>query len=1111
MKPARWGDPNYPPEVHQVQRRLNFAIIDEVDNILIDEARTPLIISGQSSGETKRYAEADRIARELTRLEKEAQKKLRAIGHGLNIPGHVLSDEEDEDDESENGVQDPAVTSAAKAKAAREELDEAEQAEIDVSQIELPPEEKKEKRLGYYFEVKEKERSCHLTDEGVRKAEELAGVESFYTAGNMDWPHLLDNALKAHHLYHKDKQYVVMQHPESREMAVIIVDEFTGRLMIGRQWSDGLHQAVEAKHKREGVEIKKETQTLATITLQNYFRLYNKLAGMTGTAMTEAGEFWKIYKLEVVTIPTNMPLFRLNYPDSVFLSEPEKWAAVVKEIERIHKFDVVHLKDGNDLVGVIKNENETEIVLELQESREKQTIKVDDIDEVERHGRPILVGTTSVEKSEKLKRMLDRKGIKCELLNAKPEHAGREADIVAQAGRLGAVTIATNMAGRGTDIILGGNAETLAWARLKDKYATRLEVPDDEWKNTVAEFKEKENMDEQGREVAEMGGLHIIGTERHESRRIDNQLRGRAGRQGDPGSGRFYVSLQDDLMRIFGGEWVANWLQRMGMQEGEAIENSMVTRRIEACQKKVEEHNFDIRKNLLEYDEVMDHQRKRVYGYRQEILNDANCKMRVWEMMVKQIDLALERYLDPDYGPASFAELVQQQLSVECEASDFARASYEEAERIARDKAHTMVPTQIHEAMDENLDTEIDPSEWNWQAMADRANKLWSLKTTDRQLKKIGRDGVAEYLIREATEVVNAVDLSKGKVYLQPDWGVRELCGWLERKFEVKIAPEQIDPEKPREQLRQTLVEEIRKLYHEKEIEFPVTVGLTRYTSLTQGPGGRPVPKLDREGLYHWHMIRFGSEVGLSEDLFRTEAPSKLRQMLLELSRKTFPEARHEDIDAVLRETFAGATTAEEGDAQELAAWAKEHLKVEVNADDLVGMSFDEARSRLWNAFDEQYRPEMRRMERSLLLNQLDIAWKNHLLTMDHLRQGIGLVGYAQLDPKTEFKRVGMKEFDMMWDNLTSKVTDVFFKLEDEDAFNESVWAIGATVHESAPRPMAADSIQAQQQAGIQGSQASDKKPEPIRNRSERVGRNDPCPCGSGKKYKNCCMRHAVK
>jgi preprotein translocase subunit SecA len=1120
MKPARWGDPNYDPRLHQVQRGLNYAIIDEVDNILIDEARTPLIISGDASGAPKHYEKANDIALQLTRLEKEAQKKLRAIGHGLNIPGHVLSDEQEaEDGEAANGVQDKAVTQGVVDKPAKTKenrpLDEEEQAEIDVSQIELPPEEKKQKRLGYYFEVKEKERSCHLTDEGVRKAEELAGVESFYTAGNMEWPHLLDNALKAQHLYHKDKDYVVMRDPESNKMAIIIVDTFTGRLMLGRQWSDGLHQAVEAKHKREGVEIKKETQTLATITLQNYFRLYKKLAGMTGTAMTEAGEFWKIYKLEVVNIPTNRPLNRINYPDMVFMSEKEKWEAVVLELEMIHKFDVVHMKDGTELIGQIKNETDTEVVIELKESREKQTINVDDIEEADRKGRPILVGTTSVEKSEKLKRMLDRKGIKSELLNAKPEHAGREADIVAQAGRIGAVTIATNMAGRGTDIILGGNAETLAWARLKDKYATRLDVPEEEWRTLVAEIRAKENMEEEGREVVEMGGLHIVGTERHESRRIDNQLRGRAGRQGDPGTSRFYVSLQDDLMRIFGGEWVASWLQRMGMQEGEAIENRMVTRRIEGCQKKVEEHNFDIRKNLLEYDEVMDYQRKRVYGYRQEILNNANCKLRIWDMLVKQIDLALDRYLDDNYGPASFAELVQQQLNVEVDASDFTRCRYEEAERIAREKAHNMVQTNIHEAMDENLDTEVDQAEWNWQAMADRVNKMWGLKTTDRQLKKIGRDDVAEYLIKEANQKIADVDLTKGREYLESNWGLHELCSWLERKLEIQIKPEDIDVERPRAELRERLVEELRKLYHQKEVEFPVAVATARFSQVAPGPTGRPtLVRIDREGLYQWFTMRFRSEGALSDETFRTESPSKLRELLADLSRKSFPEATQDDIDNVLREALEGAKVLEEADAQDLAAWVNEHLKIEIAPDELVGLSFDEARNRLWNEFDKKYRPEMKRLERSLLLNQLDLAWKNHLLTMDHLRQGIGLVGYAQIDPKTEFKRVGMKEFDAMWDTLGGKVTDVFFKLEDEEAFAESVWAIGATVHESAPQPVAASAAgggtQAQYDAATAPS-ASDKKAEPIRNRSERVGRNDPCPCGSGKKYKNCCMRHAVK
>src|SRR6516225_9482264 len=435
MKPARWGDNNFDPYYQQCQKALNYAIIDEVDNILIDEARTPLIISGQAFSDLRRYARANEIAVQLGDLQR-------------NEPGK-------------------------------------------------------------YFEIKEKEQTCHLTDEGIHKAEELAGVESFYTAGNMEWPHLIDNALKGHHLYKKDKRYAVMRHPESGEMSIIIIDEFTGRLMMGRQWSDGLHQAVEAKHGRDGVKIKEETQTLATVTLQNYFKLYKKLAGMTGTAMTEADEFWKIYHLDVVAIPTNKHLIRVNHPDVIFRSEKEKWDAVIQEVMEVHK-----------------------------------------------EGRPILIGTVDVDKSEKLSGLLKRRGIKHELLNAKPEYAAREAEIVAQAGRLGAVTISTNMAGRGTDIILGGNPETLAWARLKDKYASRLDVPEDEWKRTVTEIEAREKMKEEGEQVKGMGGLHIIGTERHDARRIDNQLRGRAGRQGDPGSSRFFLSLDDDLMRLFGGEKV---------------------------------------------------------------------------------------------------------------------------------------------------------------------------------------------------------------------------------------------------------------------------------------------------------------------------------------------------------------------------------------------------------------------------------------------------------------------------------------------------------------------------------------------------------------------------
>ncbi len=983
MKPARWGDHNFDPWYHQCQKALHYAIIDEVDNILIDEARTPLIISGQAFTDVRRYSKANDIAVQLTELQRKGE--------------------------------------------------------------------------GPYYEVKEKEHTCHLTDEGVRKAEELAGVESFYTAGNMEWPHLIDNSLKAHHLYKKDKQYAVMRHPESGEMSIIIIDEFTGRLMIGRQWSDGLHQAVEAKHSRDGVKIKEETQTLATVTLQNFFKLYKKLAGMTGTAMTEANEFWKIYKLDVIAIPTNKPLIRLNSADVIFRTEKEKWKAVIEE------------------------------VVEVNES-----------------GRPMLIGTTDVDKSLKLSDMLKRRGIKHELLNALPEHAAREAEIVAQAGRIGSVTISTNMAGRGTDIILGGNPETLAWAKLKNKYPTRLDVPEDEWKATVEDIESKEKMREEGRKVAEMGGLHIVGTERHEARRIDNQLRGRAGRQGDPGSSRFYLSLQDDLMRIFAGEWVANVLTRLGMEEGEAIESRMVSRRVEAAQKKVEERNFDIRKHLLEYDEVMDHQRKRVYGFRQEILEGANCKLRVLEMIDEQVGDAVDRFLDEDYGASCFAEFASNRLGVECDAADFVRSDFDEAEKTARRKAARMIPTQVHESLEENLSEDVDAKEWNWQAMANQVNNRWGLKTTDRGLKQVGRDNLTAHLTDLAEQAVEEVDLSGGKEFLQPTWGVRSVCDWAKFKFGLKLEPKELAGKEP-EAVKGLLHTAVMKLYRQKEIEFPIQVGMARFMA-DRGQAAAGGQRYDREGLYHWSKLRWPNAPSwmVTEEDFRTQSRPWLAKRLLEVSEHEYPKKGQDDVDSRLEEAFQGTKLSEAEDAKELAEWAKKELGVEVPEKDLSNVPEAAARQVLWNAFDQRYRPEMRTMERSLVLNQLDTSWKNHLYTMDHLRSTVGLSGYAQEDPKTVYKREGMKEFDNMWAGVQDKVTDHVFRMEEAEGFQESLWTIGATIKESAP---AASLPANDERAQALANQPSDKKPEPIRNRGEKVGRNDPCPCGSGKKYKNCHMK----
>ena len=521
-----------------VQRGHNFGIVDEVDSILIDEARTPLIISGASEESTDKYARVNRI---IPKLEKG------------------------------------------------EELDTA------------PGE---PKQLTGDYVVDEKHRNITVTDEGWEKVEQLLGIGNIADPENWDLKHHVETAVKAHALYHRDVEYVV------KDGEVIIVDEFTGRLMPGRRWSDGLHQSVEAK---ENVKIERENQTLATITFQNYFRMYRKLAGMTGTAETEATEFDKIYKLEVMVIPTNRTLLRLEHPDVVYRTEKEKYFAASDEIQKL---------------------NAT--------------------------GQPVLVGTTSIEKSERLSDLLKKKGVKHWVLNAKQHE--KEAEIVAQAGRKGMITIATNMAGRGTDILLGGNPEFMAkqecvkkgiaqplraaqgkvQAVVDDSKSTvwyyagnEYVVPTDQWTEIFNRYKQQ--TDKEHDEVVVAGGLHIFGTERHEARRIDNQLRGRAGRQGDPGSSRFYLSLEDDLMRIFAKEWISNLLQRLGMEEGVPIESRMISRRVEKAQEAVEAQNFEARKHLLEYDDVMNKQREAVYGLRHQLLEGVDQKEIILEDYVAGI------------------------------------------------------------------------------------------------------------------------------------------------------------------------------------------------------------------------------------------------------------------------------------------------------------------------------------------------------------------------------------------------------------------------------------------------------------------------------------------
>ena len=952
MRMASRGDDRFPAHQQQSQGVLNFAIVDEVDNILIDEARTPLIISGPAHDDVAKYTRADQISRQLR------------------------------------------------------------------------PEE--------HFEVKEKEHTVSLTEAGVRRAEQLAGVESFYTAGNMEWPHLIDNSLKAHHLYKRDVNYVVQQGE------VVIVDEFTGRLMPGRQWSDGLHQAVEAK---EGVRVKEESQTLATVTLQNFFKLYKKLGGMTGTAMTEASEFWKIYKLDVIAIPANRGMKRVNHPDVIYRTEKEKWTAVADEVERVHRWDSLALSDGTWRVGRILGENETTIEFEDKETRSKESIPRKTVRDLQRRGCPVLVGTVSIEKSELLSSLLESRGIDHQVLNAK--HHKREAEIIAQAGRRDAVTIATNMAGRGTDIILGGNPDTLAWARLQEKYPTRLDVPKEEWDTLVREISDRENMKVEGDEVRGMGGLHIIGTERHEARRIDLQLRGRCGRQGDPGSSRFFLSLEDDLMRIFAGEWVKNVLTRLGMQDGEAIESRMVTRRVEAAQKKVEERNFDVRKNLLEYDEVMDEQRKRVYGFRQKILDGSDCRELIVDMIDRQIDQNVGSFLDKDYGPQTYATWAAGQLACELDAADFRGLNPEEAERLATDQAIRQSETQIFEAVEENIPEGEDESEWNWGALATFANARWKTQLTDRDLKKIGRQNVVEYLQGAVREAIAKIDLAEGGKFLAHDFGLRSACGWTEWRFGESLAPADVenavqtglDPKQFRELVKRTAHE----VYGRREIDYPVLAGLSHFIR-PQADGSRA---LDRDGLLAWARERFDPDLTPAD--LETNDLDQLRRVLSDASRR-----RH------------------------------------TRGDDS--------------------RDEMKRMERAVLLQFLDNAWKDHLLAMDHLRSSVGLRGYAQVDPKVEYTREGMRTFDLMWKGIDERVTDIVYRIEQvEDDALRSTWKETAAIHAAAPSATLPEPPAAEASAAEPSN--PDDHVEPIRNLAQKVGRNDPCPCGSGKKFKNCCGR----
>jgi preprotein translocase subunit SecA len=1018
----------------QVQGRLDFAIVDEVDSILIDEARTPLIISGPSRGDTGRYRKADAVARELIRR-----------NHPWDVANKAVE----------------ALKRQLKALNAEEESEKI-TAEIAKAEAQLAGAEAALARETRYYEVQLDKKAVHMTHEGVTAAQDFAGVGSFYVGANMEWPHLMDNALRAHLVYEKDKEYVV------QEGRVIIVDEFTGRLLEGREWSDGLHQSVDAK---EHVEIKEETQTLATITIQNFFKLYKKLAGMTGTAMTEANEFLKIYKLDVASIPTHRPVNRVDHEDVVYATVEAKYVALVAEINECSKA-----------------------------------------------GRPVLVGTTSVEKSELISEMLKRRfGVEHEVLNARPEHARREADIVAMAGQqkplkkgskqmVGNVTIATNMAGRGTDIKLGPG---VVWANCKvpgDEELARLGVEKeslfppgttkccihcpqyDAATNCGHCHKPRIDTDfpARGRTACPAKvpcGLHIVGTERHEARRIDNQLRGRSGRQGDPGSSRFFLSIRDDLMSIFAGEWTLKVLGWLGLQGDAAIEDRRVSKGVERAQKKVEERNFEIRKNLLEYDEVMDHQRRTFYSLRQRILEGRDLEGMVWEMIQQTVGDAVDSYLDGEFHKRTIAEWASTTLQIPVRPEQVRAGSPEDLasleqqlREMAKEEAYQTIATTIGEYMDEDL----EPKEWDLRGLSGWAMSRFGVNLAVNQLRKMTVEEVEREMGEAAAARIGGMDLSGALPYLAEDYARQSLANWGRGKFGVEMSAEELAGD--RDEVRGRLMAKVESSYRRREVEYPVEYAMD-VTVVAAGTGN----VYAATALVDWANSKY--EAGLKPEDVRDRPLPEIRDRLVKLSEEYIAGGK---LEQTIRQAVGDSPS-----PQLAEGYAAKRFHVTLPAESMDG----DAYGRLVQAGRKFLRREMTELERFVLLQIYDSSWKDHLLAMDHLKSGIGLRGFAEQDPRVAFKREGAAQFQEMLAGVRERVTEMLFKVRlvaGEQVAN--VYQVSAAVHEQLQGYDHLAQDMADQQAA-----AAPQKVATIRRNVPRVGRNDLCPCGSGKKFKKCC------
>lgn len=965
-----------------VQGPLEYAIIDEVDSILIDEARTPLIISGPAQDDVSRYKKADAVARKLMSLQSSYDRIKKSIDEYTrvlaNAQGELAEAKRAKDSQRMQKAQAVIEKTQRQLEEARHRL--AEELRGTEDQIE-------EETL--YYNVDYERKSVHLMEKGIAAAQEIAGVGSFYLGQNSDWPHLIEQALRAHLVFEREKNYVVL------DGKVIIVDEFTGRLMHGRQWSDGLHQAVEAK---ENVPIKEESQTLATITLQNFFKLYGQIAGMTGTAATEAEEFMKIYNLDVVTIPTNKPCIREDRDDLIYKTMREKFNAIVDEIH-----------------------------------------------DVSSAGRPVLVGTVSIEKSEALSEALKRRyGIEHEVLNAK-QHA-REAVIVEKAGRQhvardgsvrGNVTIATNMAGRGTDIKLGPG-------------------------------------------VAHIGGLHILGTERHESRRIDNQLRGRAGRQGDPGSSVFFLSFDDDLLRIFSPDWTVKALSLIGWEEGMPIQHKRISKGIEKAQKKVEERNFEARKSLLEYDEVMDYQRKIFYSRRRKIIEGKDLKKTIEDMIGDVINDAVDEFFAPDYPQRGISEWARVEFGVDLDPKRLRGQEAEQIVEMIRERAKKEIANDIPISLGEYLEDYDEIKTWKLDALCKWAMSAFRVNLSASKLRQMTAEEIEQTLIEAACQQVDKKDVSRVEDFLKEDYSVRMFAVWAESKFNIRLNPAELK-DCTRDEARQKVVDRVAELYRKREVEYPVEYAM----NMVFGPQGANVYAF--EMLAEWARRKYESPL-TPEELSQMQ-PKEIFETLLAMSKAWNNGKLMETIEQKL----------EAADAETLARWAKERFEAALEPEDLKDK--DRAKSVLLEAGRSFLRRELADLERFVLTQIFDTTWKDHLYAMDHLKESIMLRAYAEKDPKIEYKQEGFRMFNEMLRTIEDRVTDIIFRVRlQAGQQRRSVY----NVRETQKQEVSQFESAARQQAAATAPQG-EQTVKTIKLEQPKVGRNDPCPCGSGKKYKKCC------